>query len=46
MVTSDSVTDQEETELRVVWKSVLMVSGAQCVMTSGMLLMLKWSADS
>ena len=29
-----------------VWRSVTTMSGAQCVMTSGVLLMLMWSADS
>ena len=32
--------------MKVVWSSAIMLSGAQCVMTSGVLLMLKWSADS
>jgi hypothetical protein len=29
-----------------VWRSATTMSGAQCVMTSGVLLMLKWHADS
>jgi hypothetical protein len=29
-----------------VWRSATTMSGAQCVMTSGVLLMLKWPADS
>ena len=29
-----------------VWKSATTISGAQCVMTIGMLPMLKWSVDS
>ena len=29
-----------------VWRSATMISGAQCVMTIGMLQMLKWSVDS
>jgi len=32
--------------LRVEWKSVTMPSGAQCVMTSGELLMLVWPVNS
>jgi hypothetical protein len=29
-----------------VWRSATTMSGAQCVMTSGVLLMLKWPVDS
>ena len=43
METSDS---KEALPIVDVWRSVTMISGAQCVMTSGMLLMLEWSADS
>ena len=32
--------------MRVAWKSALVQSGAQCVMTSGALLMLKWPVHS
>ena len=41
--TSDS---KKALPLEGVWRSATTISGAQCVMTSGMLLMLKWSADS
>ena len=36
----------EEMLLRDVWKSAAMESGGLCVMTSGVLLMPKWYADS
>ena len=32
--------------MRVVWRCVLEVGGAQCVMMAGMSLMQAWSADS
>jgi len=35
-----------QTSMRVEWKSVLIVSGGQCVMTAGTPLMLLWSAGS
>jgi len=44
MVTSGSLVEQMT--LRVELKCATMRCGAQCVMTSGELLMLLWSADS
>ena len=37
---------EEAPPLVDVWRSATMQSGAQCVMTSGALKMLKWCADS
>jgi len=37
---------KEALPLRDVWRSATGMSGAQCVTTSGALLMLKWPADS